>query len=243
MIDVSKIIGSHDFFISRSITVETYFRLLIPELLSNYQKVIYLDCDIICNANIALLFDINLDNHLLAAVHDSAVAWYYSKKNKKLIKNWHHVLLHLTNPGNYFNAGVLMINIDAFRKTISTDGIIELAASREWQLHDQDILNYLFEGKTLFLPYRWNFMYEKFSIYLPEHLKKEYDEAEKKPYVIHYKPWNCENYIEHFEFFWKYATRTPFIETIIEYMKTKDLLSNRSLKEKIISKIKSKFFR
>jgi hypothetical protein len=78
---------------------------------------------------------------------------------------------------------------------------------------------------------------------LPEHLKKEYNEAREKPYIIHYKPWNCENYIEYFEFFWKYATRTPFIETIIKYMKTKELISNKSLKEKVVSKIKSKILR
>jgi lipopolysaccharide biosynthesis glycosyltransferase len=240
MIDMSENIGNNDFFVSRNITVETYFRLFIPELLGNYQKVIYLDCDIICNVNIALLFDTDLGNHLLAAVRDSAVAWYYSNKDKKLFRNWHQVLLHLTNPENYFNAGMALINIELFRKTVSTNEILKLATSRKWQLHDQDILNYLVEGKTLFLPYRWNFMYEKYTTHLPEHLKKEYNEARKNPYIIHYKPWNCENYTEHFELFWKYATRTPFIETIIEQMRTKELISNRSLKEKVISKIKGK---
>jgi lipopolysaccharide biosynthesis glycosyltransferase len=242
IIDVTEITSNYNFFISRNITVETYFRLLIPELLCDYQKVIYLDCDMICCANIAELHDIDIGNHLLAATRDCAVAWYFSKKDKKLFKDWHDVMLHLANPEEYFNAGVMVINTEVFRKTITTKEIFELAASMKWSFHDQDILNYLFQGKILFLACHWNFMYEKYAPYLPEHLKEEYDKARENPHIIHYKPWNCDNYVEHFELFWKYATRTPFIANIIENMKAKEFISNKSFKERILLKIKRKYF-
>ncbi|MCL2374330.1 MAG: hypothetical protein FWC65_03705, partial [Treponema sp.] len=73
-IDVTEYISKYSLFISRHITVETYFRFLIPELLSDYQKAIYLDCDMIVCTDIAELFDTNLENYLLAATRDISVA-------------------------------------------------------------------------------------------------------------------------------------------------------------------------
>ena len=242
-INVSSYIGKYNLFVSRHVTVETYFRLLIPELLTEYQKAIYLDGDMICRTDIGELFDINIENYLLASVRDTAVALYYSKKEEEYLKNIHSVLSSLKKPDEYFNGGMCIFNIELFRKTISTEKLLELAASREWQLHDQDVLNYVAEGKTLLLPYRWNFMtMMPHSEYLPEHLQNEYQEAQNNPKIIHYavKPWSCYNYIINFELFWKYATRTPFIDTIIERMKTKNFVSNNSLRDIIISNIKNR---
>ena len=236
-INVNQYINKYDLFVSRHITVEAYFRLLIPELLSEYPKAIYLDSDMICCTDIASLYDINLKNNLIAAVRDIGVAWYYSPNHSEYINTFYSVLLNLKNPDEYFCDGMCVFNIELFRKTISTDKLFELAASREWQVHDQDVLNYLCEGKTLLLPYHWNLMVTPNEKYLPEHLQTEYNKAKINPKIVHYKPWNCENYILHFELFWKYATRTPFISTIIERMKSKDFISNESFIERIISNI------
>jgi lipopolysaccharide biosynthesis glycosyltransferase len=239
-IDISKRINKYKFFISKHITIETYFRLLIPELLSEYNKVIYLDGDIICCTDIAKLYDLDLSGHLLAASRDGLIAWYYSKKDNDSFKYWGEILLQLKNPEEYFNAGVLVLNLQVFIKTISTDKFLELAISRKWPLHDQDVLNYFAEGKTLFLPCHWNFIPNKHAKYLPEHLLNEYNSAEKSPNLIHfisYKPWDQELFFSHFELFWKYATRTPFLESIIERMKSRGLINNETFSERIISNI------
>lgn len=239
-IDIRGRIGNYNLFISRHLTVEAYFRLFIPELLSEYHKAIYLDGDMICCGNIAELFDINLDGYLLAAVQDVAIAWYHSKKEIKHFNIFHQGLLGLKNPEEYFNSGMLVFNIDLFRKTTSTDALLELAASREWQVHDQDVLNYAAEGKTLILPLYWNFMYNRRAKYLPAPLKQKYDEAAKKPKIIHYiniKPWEHEVFFSYFELFWKYATRTPFIGSIVERMQSKELISSKTFKERIIVNI------
>jgi lipopolysaccharide biosynthesis glycosyltransferase len=236
-INVNQYINKYNLFISRHITIETYFRLLIPELLSEYSKAIYLDSDMICCTDIGYLFDINLENNLLAAVRDVGVAWYYSPNHSEEMKTLYSVLFHQNNPDEYFCAAATVFNLELFRITISTDKLFKLASSREWQIHDQDILNYLAEGKSLLLPYHWNFMITPNAQYLPEHLQNDYNEAKKNPKIIHYKPWNCENYILHFELFWKYASRTPFIGIIIERMKSKKLITNESFEERIISNI------
>jgi len=239
-INVSQYLSKYNLFISRHVTVETYFRLLIPDLLGKYRKVIYLDGDMICCADIALLFDIDLKGRLFAAVRDIGVAWYYSPKHSEEMKAvYSSVLLHLKNPDEYFCAGMCVFNIELLRKTISTDKLFELAQSREWQLWDQDVLNYLGEGKTLLLPYYWNYMRTPNEIYLPDYLRVDYKKAEKSPGIIHYKPWNEENYAPYFELFWKYATRTPFIGLIIARMHERNLIDDtKSFREKILKAIK-----
>jgi lipopolysaccharide biosynthesis glycosyltransferase len=237
-INVTQYISKYNFFTSRHITVETYFRLLIPELLGECRKVIYLDCDMICCTDIASLLDIDLENYLLAAVRDSSVALYYKNHTDGMKSSSREILLNLKNPSEYFCAGMCVINIELFRKTIPTDKLLELAASRKWPFHDQDILNYLCEGKTLLLPYHWALMLTSDAEYLPEYLQNEYHDAEKNPKIIHYKPWNRDTYTEYFEFFWKYACRTPFISVIIDRMKSRGLISYGSFDQRIISNIK-----
>jgi lipopolysaccharide biosynthesis glycosyltransferase len=151
-INVVQHISKYNFYVSRHITVESYFRLLIPELLGEYRKVIYLDGDMICCTDIATLFDIDLEDHLLAAAWAAGVAWYYSPNHSEHTTYLHSSLIASKNPNEYFCAGTCVFNIELFRKTISTGKLLELAVSREWQYHDQDILNYLSEGKRFFCP-------------------------------------------------------------------------------------------
>jgi lipopolysaccharide biosynthesis glycosyltransferase len=193
----------------------------------------------ICCTDIAHLFDINLENNLLAAVRDVGVAWYYSPNHSEEMKAlYSSVLLHLKDPSEYFCGAMCIFNIELFRKTIPIDKLLELAASREWQLHDQDVLNFLAEGKSLLLPFYWDFMFTPYAKYLPEHLQTEYNEAKKNPGIIHYKPWNEENYIHYFELFWKYATRTPFINDIIKCMDAKHLITDSmSFHDRILQNI------
>jgi lipopolysaccharide biosynthesis glycosyltransferase len=238
-VNVTQYVKKYPLFVSRHLTIETYFRLLIHEILFEYSKAIYLDGDMICCTDIASLYDINLEDHLLAAVRDIGISWYYSPNHTDDMKHLYAVLLNLKTPDEYFCAGMTVFNIEMFRKTISVDKLFELAASRNWQIHDQDVLNYLAEGKTLLLPFCWNFMSTILAQYLPEHLRNEYLEAEKNPKIIHYKPWNTVSYIQHFELFWKYATRTPFIDVIIERMNTRDLIisSGISFPDRILNNI------
>ena len=52
------------------ISIETYFRIFIPDIMADYDKVLYLDGDMIVNADVAELYATNVDKHLLAAVRD-----------------------------------------------------------------------------------------------------------------------------------------------------------------------------
>jgi lipopolysaccharide biosynthesis glycosyltransferase len=241
-IDVSTYISDYNFFVSREITVEAYFRLLIPYILTDYDKVIYLDGDTICLIDICELYKIELNANLLSAVRDVGVSWYYSPDRSKHTDAY-QVLLHLKKPEDYFNSGMLVLDTNLFRKTYTLKHLCDFAASREFQVHDQDVLNTLCEGKVLLLSFSWNFMKtDGYAAYLPENLKKQYIEARTNPKIIHFKPWTYGNYSPYLpfsEYFWKYAAQTPFYDLIISRMKEKKILVSHSIKEQIFLNIKS----
>jgi lipopolysaccharide biosynthesis glycosyltransferase len=241
-IDVGKNIDGYNFHLNNTdqqtgIPVETYFRLLIPELFSNYKKVIYLDGDMICRIDISDLYEIDIGNNLLASSRDiPLITSYYKLPESKRKK--------LKCIDDYFIAGMLVFNIEEFAKTISISELLDLAASRRWEYQDQDVLNTVSAGKLFMLPMEWDFIYEGDVKYMPPHLQDEYLRAKENPKIIHFagqylKPWRSSVYVPYFELFWKHATRTPFIDTILERM-WKNGLIGRTYKERVFSDIKNR---
>jgi len=228
-IDFHEMILEDDaFFISRHITVETYFRLFIPYRFPQYKRALYLDGDMVCQADISELFDTDLSKFLVAGVRDAAVTWYFLPEKKKSIEHRkiYEYMLSMKNPSSYINGGMLLINCEMYREIYSEKNVIDTIFSRKWQVHDQDIINYLAEDKIFHLDYEWDLMpIWKWAKYLPQDLKNKYIEAHKNPKIIHYKPYNCWWYVPHAELFWKYATRTPFIKEIIDKMDKSGLLN------------------
>jgi len=243
-IDVTEYIKDYHFFTENRtiITKETYFRLLIPYILKDYEKVIYLDCDMICCTDIAELYNIDLGNTMLGSTRDLFGACsYYSLKHKK--PNAVDDRFILENQDDYFNAGLLVFNTAYFRQAISLQDLLKFAVSKRWTWHDMDILNSLCEKKITFFPLAWNFydIGSRFDI-LPECWKKLYLEAEKEKKIIHFadcsKPWlNCHTMM-YFELFWKYATRTPFINEITGRMKKEGYIQPEGISRYILYNIK-----
>jgi len=221
-INVSDCMSKYNLFISRHITVETWFRLLIPDLLQKYKKAIYLDCDVIVCADIAEFFDFDLKDNLIAAIRDiDSANWFYGQKTSRKVKGYRNSFLNLKNPSEYFCAGVCLFNIQLFREVMPTEKLFELAISNKWDFHDQDVLNIAAEGKVYFLPWQWGGYITGNTEFLPENLKGEYEEAKKNPKIVHFaatKPWKSSFFLFHFDLFWKYATRTPFIDVILKRM-------------------------
>jgi lipopolysaccharide biosynthesis glycosyltransferase len=218
---------------------------LIPDLFPDYEKVIYLDGDMICQTDLADLYRVDLGNRLLASSRDIlGTGGYYRPKGFKE-RRYRDEVLKISNPDNYFIDGMLLINIAEFRKQFTVKKLLNFAVSREWKCHDQDVLNVLCDGKTLILPMEWDFTEDDdAAAYLPGYLQKEYFEAKKAPKIIHFaakakKPWENMVNVPFFELFWKYATRTPFIGAIIARMREKGL-TGLSYRERIRSDIKNR---
>jgi len=223
--DVSSLQNMNQFFVNNHLSVETYFRLFIPDILPFYDKVLYLDCDMVVQNDVSELYMLDLEGYYLAAAKDLDYIGQYKmyKERKEYTTN----VLELQNGLEYFQAGVLVLNLAEFRKNYSVEQMIQIALLKKWTFLDQDVLNHICQGKVQFLPQQWNVVMnwkndttERMAIlkHAPLQLYQEYLNARKNPYVIHYagyqKPWNSKT-CDYDHVFWQYARKTVFYENIM----------------------------
>ena len=97
-------------------SVEMYYRIVIPLIMNNYERVLYLDTDIICKKDINELFQIDLEDKELLAVAD--IFNIVSEVNEcKATKDFITNYLKIENIEEYFNSGVLLFNIKESKKS------------------------------------------------------------------------------------------------------------------------------
>ena len=236
------------FYTKMHISIATYYRFLIPELFKNYEKVLYLDCDLIVNCDVKELFEIDIQDNILVSSVDIVTT---DKRNK-----YYSALLNLDiEPKDYFNAGVYIIDIKNARNFNLLDKCFKaLSVYKNLSFMDQTILNIVLKGKYFKVDQKynlqWQLLFSEYEImeFIDKYLFEEYKKAIYEPKIIHYtsstKPWNSikrKQYLAHY--FWKYARLTPFYEIILfkmfasveeEYKKiTKLELLNCKIKSKI----------
>lgn len=182
-------------------SVATYYRLFIASLFPQYDKIIYLDCDLVVLGDISELYRTALGENILGAAPEQFV------QNTAEFRRYADQALGLC-PDDYVNAGVLLINLKAFRENHIEEKFIKLITEYQFDLLDPDqaYLNYLCRGKIHVLPNGWN----KEPMPLP---------CEGAKSIVHYalykKPWQYDDVIDG-EYFWHYAKRSPFHKQILE---------------------------
>jgi len=223
--DMNQFLGDYRFYTSVAggrLTEETYFRLFAGEIFADgYERVVYLDGDMVVMTDIAQLYEVDLDGYYLAAARDMAgIAYCHKPLNDRL--EYREKTLGLTEPDNYFIGSPLVMNLNMLRTDYPERKLIDIASSREWQQHDQDVLNVICNGgKAKLLHAAWSVLEDYGdNHYLPRPLKEEWRESVQDPKIIHYggdrKPWLWD--VPRQEYFWTAAARTPFFETIIARM-------------------------
>ena len=179
-------------------TQTTYYRLFIPTLYPQYNKALYLDCDIVVRGDISKLYNTKINNNLLGAISDQFVCYY--TKVHDYIKNG----LGFDKITNYFNAGILVMNLKQLRNFNFETKFAELLQKYKFIVQDQDYLNIICKDKIHYIDESWN------TQPCQENIKLE------NINLIHYnliwKPWHAE--ILHGEEFWKYSKLTNFSEEI-----------------------------
>jgi lipopolysaccharide biosynthesis glycosyltransferase len=237
------------FAIREHFTIETYFRFFIPKLFEKYNKVLYLDCDMIVLRDIADLYAEDIGGNWWGVTHDNNIftlgfdkeTWEY-KNYMPYVKN----TLKIDSPFNYFQAGVMIWNIKQCIKDNVFDKLMKkLAEIGKPHYVDQDIMNSVANGKNIFwISNYWNVpWYYKFNwLYYKGH--SAYDtiiHQLENPFIIHYaggvKPW-IEPYKPNAHYFWQYARNTPFYETLLHSL-THTMLSHEinNVNNKINSEI------
>lgn len=215
-----------DLFERDHINRSTYLRFIIPRALRRYPKAVYLDCDLVVNRDIAELYGTELGNNYLAAVRDTVDPRWYKDDHDGTRENIRD-RLGLERPFDYFNCGVLVINIPAFNALFPTEVLFRLARSRRWVWQDQDLLNSLCRGRTRLLSQKWNVMAHSHPFptdgeeyFAPKWLYDAYREARKDPWIIHYcgRQQPCyAPFVDLGEYFWKYARNSAMYEILLGY--------------------------
>ncbi len=178
-----------------------YLRFFIPEVLTKYDKVIYLDADVIVNGDISKLYNIDLEDYLVGAVADEVV------KNSDLFIQYVEKYLNV-NSTKYFNSGVMLINSKKFRD----EKIFEVFSNMSEEIRfevapDQDYLNVICKDKVLYLNQGWN----KMPI-------QNYEFSNSDLNLIHFnlnlKPWRYDG-ILYEDYFWEQAKNSRFYNKIL----------------------------
>lgn len=186
----------------------TYYRLLIPNMYPQYDKALYLDADIAINDSISNLFNTEIGENYVGAIPDQSVL-YMSDEFKDYVEN----RIGVDTYKHYFNAGILVMNLKKLREINFEDVFIKLLSAVKFDVaQDQDYLNVICKGHVTFIDETWNSMPIPVDIIRPA-----------KPSLVHYnlsfKPWHLDNIIFE-EYFWNYARKTSYIETILNIKKS-----------------------
>lgn len=203
-------------------TCATYYRLFIPILFPELDKALYLDSDIVVLDDISKLYNINLGDNLVGACRDEVLSFNAAfRQYADITVGVHHM--------KYFNAGILLMNLDQFRKENIFDKFMDLMRVRKFPVaQDQDYLNVLCSNRVKRLPLSWNKTPVK-QFYFNDACVK----------ICHYKmahkPWHYKGvlYEEHF---WKYAKMTKyyrFFKNILDNYSEEDIRRDREMGENL----------
>lgn len=151
-----------------------YYRIMIPELVKDLDKVIYLDCDIIVQCDLMSLFDMDLKNYFLGASPEKI-----TKARRKQIG--------LNDYFEYFNSAVMVLNLDEWRKKGISQKVFNFILSNPNKIvaWDQDALNVVLRGSWLAIESRYNFFVSEYSNCLLEEKVIHYG-GPTKPWHYHY---------------------------------------------------------
>ena len=207
-----------------------YYKLLIPLIFPDYERIIFLDADTLIFKDISEMFNLPFnDNYVLG--YPFHTPWMVTINGK--------------HPKIYINSGVLLINIDKIRKDNKDFELIKFTKKNSKKLFfpEQDGINYIFHEKIGLLPLKYGiYLYGNITEYLKGYsykLKikldlKELERAIEDPSIVHlcccnpkvwYKATKHENHFHHIckrfqKEFYFYANKTKFYDTIYNnYMK------------------------
>ncbi len=221
--DVGALFDRYHLFERPNISMETYYRLVIPEVFDAYDKVLYLDGDLIVLDDVANLYSVDIGNCYLGAARDIAHQGNLNGGNHQMEK--YYKQFGCQDYKNFFNAGVLIMNTKLFRADFTSRYLLDFAQQGAYMFQDQDLLNILCEGRIYDIGYEWNFYgdpeesyrgwFEKFA---PHKAYQDYLQAKKNIHIIHFagneKPWKFPEQ-EYAEIFWNYFRKTPYYEVYL----------------------------
>ena len=205
----------------------TNLKLFLPMVIDyNIQRLLYIDSDTVVNGSIRPLFEMNMDSYPVAMSYDSL-----GKKHKQLIG--------LSNEDGYYNAGVILFNLDEWKKQMCTERIVEHVKNvrAHYMSPDQDLINIVLNGQIKTIEPEYNLqpihLVYKYGIYKLFFGQKNYydrksmEHAVKSPVILHFFrfigqfPWDKDSLHPDTEIFdrymsiydWRNYEKTPAVQS------------------------------
>lgn len=205
VVNVTSAIGSMRSLLKRRLrdyySESIFYRLFIADMFPHLDRAIYIDCDTVLVTDIAELYDTDMGDNILAAVADESIPCVPAFCD--YVESWVGVPVH-----RYINSGVLVINLDAFRREHIFRRFAESVATTnpETIAPDQDYLNYLCRGHIHYLDGVWNKQPKRDN-------PTPVDEIKLLHFNLYEKPWHFAGVLYEEEF-WSVARETPYYDEI-----------------------------
>ena len=178
-----------------------WYRLFIQSLFPQYDKIVYLDCDIVVLGDISKLYNMDMQGNNIAGVVEQFVL------RTKEFSDYTKLAIGV-DAKNYINSGIMLIDLKKFREQNIEQKFTYLINKYNFDVIDPDqaYINFLCKDKIKYLDVAWN--------------REPLECLEcQKPQIIHYalykKPWQYDDvYLG--EHFWNYAKKSPFYDDILK---------------------------
>jgi lipopolysaccharide biosynthesis glycosyltransferase len=198
------------------VTAVMWHRIFLPDLLPAVDRVLYLDIDTIALDALEPLWEIDLADSYVAAVTNVFYMPSHAQRATQLG----------IEPGDYFNSGVVLMNLDLMRAEGSSRALFEYAASHAAELAwpDQDTLNVVLGPRRVHLHPRWNCMNSVLSFPWAAEVfgNAVVAEARSRPAIRHFegptinKPWHYGSESPMGDAYFEHRRQTPWPNARIE---------------------------
>ena len=181
-------------------SLETYFRLKLPDFFPDFDKVLYIDCDVTVLGDVKELWELDIAGVYAAVCED--------------IVPVEHLREFIGDFAN-FNAGVMVINLKKWREDRISQKCFDFIEHHSEKIFfvDQDVLNSMLIPKINYFPRFWNLEYMP----LNDVVSGLYSEQEIR--LIHHisrmKPWNTPFGHIYADKYFKYLAKTPWWHHIL----------------------------
>lgn len=205
-------------------TIEVYYRLMLADILpEDVDRILYLDVDMIVNASLDELYRTDFEDKLFCACVDPS-----AKNGMTSVQNQLFSELSKLDGFAYFNAGMMLWNIEKLRGKVGFQEYMQLAEKLQYQIaaQDQDLLNYMHWNQVKLVDE------ERYDLFarLAYNEGKGYDWVRENVTIVHFaghKPWQAEALRYSTEqLWWDYAKMTPFYLEMLEELITASIQTN-----------------
>lgn len=180
--------------VPKTIAISAYARLFLPSILpAEVEKVLYVDCDTVIADDISEFWNTDLQNVYVAGVLDT------------LPDNESKEKVGMRADEAYINSGVLLINLDMWRKEHIQQKFIDFLLAHDGKVHhhDQGLINGVCKDRIYIVHPRYNCTSNYYShpyallrrMNTPFYSEQECQDATARPAILHFtegffnRPW------------------------------------------------------